>query len=96
MDTEYSYFTNLAIAFDQLLNTLFGGSCDETLSAKAFRLKDNNSIPYKIINSIFFWQKDHCYEAFLSELKRIQLPEEYRIHSVKRSRTVSKTRKEES
>lgn len=68
----------IAIAIDQLLNTLLGGMSDETLSARAYRqaLK-GNTLPNKIIDFLFFWQKEHCYNAWLSEVKRKQLPKDY-------------------
>ena len=64
----------LLIAIDQLANAILSGSADETLSARAYRTK--NPIRY-IINAIFFWQIDHCREAFESEIERKQLPEIY-------------------
>lgn len=71
----------VAIAFDQLINTLFGGYADETLSARIHR-NQSNSLWWKmwrnIINSVFFWQKDHCYESYLSEQNRNHLPKIYR------------------
>ena len=71
----------ILIAFDQLINTLFGGYADETLSARIHR-NQNNSIWWKmwrfVVNSIFFWQQDHCYESYLSEQNRNHLPKIYR------------------
>jgi hypothetical protein len=70
------------IAIDQLLNTLIWvrgdgfGDADETISARAWRLR-KNSYAYKTINVLFFWQEDHCYQAYLSEIERKQLPKEY-------------------
>ncbi len=72
------------IAFDQLINTLVYikgdgfGFADETLSARAYRLRELSSTPYRIINGIFFWQTDHCKEAYESEVNNKQLPWEYR------------------
>jgi hypothetical protein len=70
----------LLISIDQVFNAIFGGMADETLSARAYRKKSVSKkwyIAYKVINKIFFWQKDHCYEAYLSEMNRKQLPAEY-------------------
>ena len=69
----------VAIAVDQLANTLLGGQPDETLSARAWRLRNK---PYwktfrKIIDFIFFWDPDHCYTSYVSEVLRKQLPGEY-------------------
>lgn len=64
------------IAIDQLFNTLLWGYADETLSARAHRhaLKGDREWPEKIINFLFFWQKDHCKQAYQSEIDRTQLP----------------------
>ncbi|MDR3181702.1 MAG: hypothetical protein LBT89_02085 [Planctomycetaceae bacterium] len=64
------------IAVDQLLNTLLGGWADETFSARCYRM--NWKILVNIIDTIFFWQKDHCRESWLWELERMDLPLEYR------------------
>ncbi|PHS68232.1 MAG: pseudouridine synthase [Methylophaga sp.] len=79
------------IAVDQLLNTLLGlifvftvgviSWADETVSAKAYRLRDSSKGWYRamrVFNAIFFWQTDHCKTAFMSELKREHLPVVYR------------------
>jgi hypothetical protein len=75
--------TQFLIAFDQMVNTLVyikgdgWGFADETLSARAWRLREQSSFPYKTINGLFFWQPDHCKEAYYSEVFNKQLPEEY-------------------
>jgi hypothetical protein len=69
------WLTQNAIAFDQLVNALFGGYSDETLSARAHR---SNGWGRMVINMIFFWQNDHCYDAYLAEKRRAQLPRHYR------------------
>lgn len=48
---------------------------DETLFSRVHRrrLRDKSFIA-KVINFIFFWQNDHCKEAYESELKRKHLP----------------------
>lgn len=68
-----------AIAFDQLLNTFFGGYADETLSARAYRLRNKGwERWYKVFNTVFFWQENHCKAAYDSELERKHLPKDYR------------------
>lgn len=69
----------ILVAIDQLVNTLMGGMADETLSARAWRnhLKGRRSWPMKLIDLLFFWQKDHCREAYESEVERKQLPAGY-------------------
>ncbi len=70
----------VAVAFDQLVNTLMGGYADETLSARAWRhhLDGSRTWPRWIIDHLFFWQTNHCKEAYESELLRKQLPDIYR------------------
>nr|DAF78278.1 MAG TPA: hypothetical protein [Caudoviricetes sp.] len=66
----------ILVAVDQLLNTLLGGYADETLSSRAWRHDQDRSRewPRKLIDSLFFWQNDHCKTAYESELSRAQLP----------------------
>lgn len=79
-------FYQLAIALDQLGNVLV--SCafrekawaDETLSAHAWRwhLAKEREWPYRLIDTLLFWQKDHCRRAYESEVGGFQLPEQER------------------
>lgn len=73
----------ICVAIDQLINTLFGGYADETISARAWRhhLDGSRDWPYKLIDKLFFWQKNHCQEAYESELERAQYPAAYRDKS---------------
>lgn len=74
------YGKSILIAIDQLLNTIFFGWPDETLSSRAYRWECNGvrSWPRKIIDTLFFWELKHCYESFQSERLRRQLPPELR------------------
>lgn len=69
-----SYIVQLAVAVDQLGNALLGGYADETLSSRAYRQNHKRrwAVVEKVINTIFFFQKDHCYKAYLAELDRRQ------------------------
>lgn len=74
-----SYLMRNLIAFDQQLNALRGGEPDETLSAWAHRLHLRGKSGLRnFVNSLFFWQDDHCLDAYQSEVNRKQLPKEYR------------------
>lgn len=67
------------IAIDQLLNTLFGGFADETLSARCWRCRERQ--PFKLLESVInrlFFDPSHCLDSYLSERRRFQLPPEYR------------------
>ena len=65
----------IAVAFDQLFNTLLGGYADETLSARAHRTR---SPLERYLDAIFFWDENHCRASYQSELERRQLPPQYR------------------
>ena len=73
----------VAIAIDQLANTLLGGTADETLSARAYRAHRDGKMLGKLfmplIDLLFFWQgPGHCKNAYIKEFERKNYPEEYR------------------
>lgn len=78
---QYTRF--VLIAVDQLLNAVLGGYADETLSSRIWR---NASKPkprrrwvlaLKVVNGLFFWQGNHCREAYEMEQMRRHLPGEF-------------------
>ena len=72
----WNYIKNVLIGIDQLANAIFCGSVDETLSSRAYRLdiERGRKWPRFIIDAILFFDKDHCHQAYLSEIERKQLP----------------------
>jgi hypothetical protein len=72
----------ILIALDQVLNTVVWikgdgfGYADETLSARAWRLR-HQSNAWKRIDALFFWDEDHCYKSYRSEVLRKHLPNRY-------------------
>ena len=71
----------IPIAIDQLINTIFGGWADETISSRAWRMRGKNrgwESLRKVIDSLFFWQERHCQSAYESEKNRLQCPPELR------------------
>ena len=75
---------NLMISFDQFFFSLitFGGADpDETMSAAAWRLEKNGKIAGRIfrpiIDTLFFFDDNHCKESYESEVERKQLHSEY-------------------
>lgn len=72
----------ILIAHDQLINTLFKGWADESISSRAYRrsLDDCYWCPVmkRIIDTCFFWDKDHCKKSYISEQERHQFPPELR------------------
>jgi len=74
---------NLLIALDQAANCLFRldgewGTPDETLSARAWRVRAAHPKWHRWIDRIFFWQPNHCETAYLNEQLRAHLPTAYR------------------
>jgi hypothetical protein len=75
-------FKNLLIAFDQALNCLFRldgewGQPDETLSARAWRVRETHPAWHIWIDHLFFWQDGHCQQAWENEVIRAHLPPSY-------------------
>ena len=77
-----AWLFQVLIAIDQLVNALLRGWSDETLSARAYRMKLKGRKYWgwtaSAIDSLFFWQTDHCMNAWRDELERRQLPPELR------------------
>ncbi len=77
---------NFLVALDQLawvLVTLGHGEPDETISAACFRMEQAGRIAGKVfrplVDGLFSpVEKEHCKGAFMAEMKRIQMPKEYR------------------
>ena len=61
------YFLRLAIAIDQLFNAVLGGRPDHTISGRCgYHAKNGKKwaiVCEKIIDTLFFWQKNHCRES---------------------------------
>ena len=75
-----TYWKNVLIAVDQLVNSLLAGFPDETLSSRAWRWEKDGvrSWPRCLIDHLFFWEPNHCRESFQSEREGRQLPPELR------------------
>lgn len=72
MDVMKNYLSQLLEACSQLVNALTGGYADEMLSARLHRQRHNPTINFlrQCINQIFFWQSDHCAQAYQCEWQR--------------------------
>ncbi len=80
-------FKQLLIATDQFFNVLLGGIfhphikswADETLSSRCWRASLNgHDLPRKIVDTLLFFDKNHCQESYESERQGKQLPPECR------------------
>jgi hypothetical protein len=87
MKTFLSILYNLCVAFDQALNCCFRldgewGAPDETLSARAWRVREKHPKWHVWINRMFFWDvtngKSHCEAAYENVLLRHYMPNHYR------------------
>lgn len=71
-----------ALMFDQAVNWLLGGYPDETLSSRAHRMREKGQPVWgwtaDFIDCLFFWQTEHCLQAYRSEVLRSQMPPEFR------------------
>ena len=78
-----TYLMQNLIALDQQLNAILGGMADETLSARAHRMREKKQRYWgwlaNAIDALFFWQRAprHCERAYLSEVERRQFPDVY-------------------
>ncbi len=73
---------NVAIALDQAANCCVKlsdgwGKPDEMLSARAWRLRNEHPRLRQLIDRLFWWDKNHCFECYLIEFHRRQMPKEY-------------------
>ncbi len=78
------------IAIDQFFNCVVWvrgdgfGFADETLSARLFRLHLQGVIsdmPYRAVDMLFWFENEHCYWSWRSEVDRSQLPGHYRLNA---------------
>lgn len=69
-----SYLFNIGLALTRALNTILAGSPDETTSSRAYRAKVKGHKYWKwtasFIDTLFFWDSEHCKNAHLNDLKR--------------------------
>lgn len=75
------YFLHVLIGLNQFVCTLFGGWPDETISSYLWRLDQQGKPAGRwlrpAVDAIFralFSQRDHCRQAALEEVERVQLP----------------------
>jgi len=57
------YGWNILISIDQLVNTIFGGDPDETLSSRMGKREKTCKICYVICMILNLFQKDHCIKS---------------------------------
>lgn len=88
-ENGYSFWMNLFIAVDQLLNAILKGSCDETLSSRTYRMAQISKqagkttglwiMFEKLVDKVFWLDvgkngERHCQLSYLVEMERGHLP----------------------
>lgn len=87
----WKYSKKVLIALDQLINTIFNGYEDESLSSRFYRLSKKGEwyckIPCKLIDTVLFFDTKefednkivkHCEKSYLHEKERTGCPPELR------------------
>ena len=84
MKKVITYFKNLLIALDQLANTICGGYPDECISAVCWRnSQEKGHYGHKFLKFLLDVtlspiNQDHCFQSYISEKERKQLPDKYK------------------
>ncbi len=80
MPCTMPYWKAVGIAWDQLFNAHFRGWPDETLSSRCWRLHRDGKKhwPRKLVDTLLFWDKNHCQESYESERIGRQIAPEFR------------------
>ena len=77
-----TFLKNFLIGLDQTINCIVWikgdgfGKPDETLSARAWRLRGQSNA-WKRIDRLMFFDPDHCRTSYAAEVNRNQLPKDY-------------------
>ena len=71
MNWVKDYLINNLAAISQLFNAIIGGHPNMTLSARAYCSKGDSGwfLAHKTINTLFFWQHDHCKKSWEQDEK---------------------------
>jgi len=84
LQNVWRYIRRVLIALDQFANTLCGGWPDETISSVCYRKsQEKGHYGFKFLKFILDItlspiDQDHCFQSYLAEMRREQLPMEYR------------------
>lgn len=60
------YINRVVIATSILINSLLGGRNNQTFSARNWQRKRDSRLNFVwLIDRLFFWEKDHCQDAWI-------------------------------
>lgn len=71
------YKENVLAAISRLINAMLGGYSGEMLSSRVHRERIFWAII--ILDTIFFWDPNHCYNVFIYELENNDRPPEFKL-----------------
>lgn len=75
------YLLQILLWIDQGFNVLLGGYADETLQSRAYRAWRGDKIFGRIfkplIDTLFFWEDNHCRIAYVAEIEKRQFPPDF-------------------
>jgi hypothetical protein len=75
-----NYYLAIRVAISRLLNATLCGYSGEMLSARAYRMRNTSlfwGVMMEVLDSVFWWQLDHCRGCYEFEKARTDKPEEY-------------------
>lgn len=79
------YCKSVLVSIDQLINAVLGGYPDETFSSRVYRKSVARQkfweVLHWIIDKMFFWEENHCYNAYKNELSGKYSPNEIKNNS---------------
>jgi hypothetical protein len=76
-----SYYLAIKVSVSRLINALLCGYSGEMLSARAYRLRNCSlfwGVVKEVLDSVFWWQLEHCRGCYEFEKASSDKPEEYR------------------
>jgi hypothetical protein len=76
-----SYWLAIKVGVSRLVNALLCGYSGEMLSARAYRLRNCSlfwGVVKEVLDSVFWWELEHCKQCYEFELNHRDKPEEYR------------------
>lgn len=68
----FNILYKILVGIDQIFNAILLGDIDETLSSRLYRRREDKGwrFWYNLVNTLFFFQEDHCMRSFLYEYQK--------------------------
>lgn len=75
MRTRREQMLEVMRIFSVFLNVLLGGHSAQTLCGRAYASRYTHkgwAVLYKVLNTVFFWDRDHCRGSYIGDIRRAQ------------------------